>query len=284
MLMQLRRIALSVAMVLLTVAFAWAGGEADSAFLQGQKSLADGDLRAAVKSYGTAVKLDRDNQQYLQQYMLVRRAVALQDVVAKESDPQKWEQSALALRSFFSTQGLHAQALPLDRAMLDRSPTADNAMQLAETLLALERSADAAEVLTGLDSQRATTASQALLAIAFARQGKLEQAKGIAKSLKPAVEEDPGTLYLTARMHAAVGNADQAQSLLTRCYEAVPPSRLDSLKSLTRQCQEFAGLVSLASFATVLKTESKVPESKCSGGSSCSTCPMRGNCSHGASK
>jgi thioredoxin-like negative regulator of GroEL len=284
MLMQLRRIALIVALVLCTVAVAWAGGEADSAFLQGQKSLADGDLRAAVKSYGAAVKLDRDNQQYLQQYMLVRRAVALQDAVAKESDPQKWEQSALALRSFFSAQGLHAQALPLDRAMLDRSETADNALQLAETLLALERSEEAAEVLTGLDPQRATTASRAMLSVALARQGKLEQAKEIAKRVTPGAEEEPGTLYLTARMHAAVGNADQAQSLLTRCYQSVPPSRLDSLKALTRQCRDFAGLVSLASFATVLNTESKVPESKCSGGSSCSTCPMRGNCSHDASK
>jgi hypothetical protein len=31
----------------------------------------------------------------------------------------------------------------------------------------------------------------------------------------------------------------------------------------------------------VLRTESKVPESKCSGGTSCSNCPMRGKCSHG---
>ena len=41
-----------------------------------------------------------------------------------------------------------------------------------------------------------------------------------------------------------------------------------------------ADMTSSAAFAQVLQTKSKVPESKCSGGSSCSTCPMRGNCSH----
>jgi predicted Zn-dependent protease len=210
--------------------------------------------------------------------------VALQDALAKESDPQKWEETAVALRSFFNAQGLHAQTLPLDRAMLDRSETADNAMQLAETLLSLERTDESAEVLAGLDPRQATTASQAMLAVALARQGKLEQAKEIAKNVKTQSKEDPGTLYMTARMHAAVGNTDQALSALTQCYEAVSPSRLDSLKSHARQCKDFAGIVSHASFATVLKTESKVPESKCSGGSSCSTCPMRGNCGSGASK
>jgi len=289
MLKQSRKMAPCSAALLLTVASAWAGNawagnDAETAFLQGQKLLADGDLPQALKSYVTAVKLDRDNQQYLQQYMLVRRAVALQHALAKEADPRKWEDSALALRSFLNAQGLHAQTLRWDQALFDRSKTADNAMQLAETLLALERNDEATKILADLGPQRATTASQAMLAVALTRQGELDQAKEIARSVKLQTSEEPGTLFMVARMYAAVGNADQARSVLTQCYEAVPPSRLDSLKSHTRQCKDFASLLALASFATVLKTESKVTESKCSGGSSCSTCPMRGNCGPGESK
>jgi tetratricopeptide (TPR) repeat protein len=278
------KIAVFVAVLCLAVVSAWAGSDADTAFLQGQKLLADGDLRAALKAYVAAVKLDRDNQEFLQQYMLVRRAVALQDALAKETNPQQWEQTAVALRSFFSAQGLHAQAMPLDQAMLERSKTADNATQLAETLLSLEKNGEAVEVLTSLDRQQTTRASQALLAVALVRHGRLEQAKKIAGSIQAPSNEDPGTLYLLARMHAAVGNVDEALSALTRCFEAVPSSRLDLLKSRTQQCKDFSAVVSLASFATVMQTASKVPESKCSGGSSCSTCPMRGNCAPGESK
>ena len=91
---------------------------------------------------------------------------------------------------------------------------------------------------------------------------------------------DSFTLYLTARAQAAVGEAAKSLATLTRCYESVPPSRLEPLKSHTKLCSEFADMTSSAAFAQVLQTKSKVPESKCSGGSSCSTCPMRGNCSH----
>jgi tetratricopeptide (TPR) repeat protein len=279
-----RKIAVFMAILWLGVASAWAGSDADTAFLQGQKLLADGDLRAALKQYVAAVKSDRENQEYLQQYMLVRRAVALQDALAKETNAQQWEQMAVALRSFFSAQGLHAQALPLDRAMLERSKTADNAMQLADTLLSLEKNDEAAAVLSSLEGPQATSATQALLAVALARQGRADQAKKIAAGVQAPAKDDPGALYMVARMHAAMGNVDQALSTLTQCFEAVSPSRLAPLKSHAQECKDFSSVVSLASFATVLQTESKVPESKCSGGSSCSTCPMRGNCAHGAGK
>jgi ferredoxin len=71
---------------------------------------------------------------------------------------------------------------------------------------------------------------------------------------------------------------------LTSCFAAVPPSRLDELKNHARKCSEFAGVASSPAFAQALQTQSKVAESKCSGGSSCSTCPMRGNCEHGQGK
>ena len=209
---------------------AWAGTDADSAFLQGQKLLADGDLRAAVKAYGTAVKLDRDNQQYLQQYMLARRAVVLQDALAKEPDPQKWEETALALRSFFNAQGLHAQTLPLDRAMLERSETADNAMQLAETLLALEQTDEAAAVLTGLDPQQATTASQAMLAVALPpRQGQAGTGQGDCQE-----REDP----TQGRSGHAVHDRSHARGRGQRRSGAVCPHPM--LRSGTSQPTRFA--------------------------------------------
>jgi tetratricopeptide (TPR) repeat protein len=174
--------------------------------------------------------------------------------------------------------------LPLDQGLWDRAPTADNAIQLGETLLTLDRAGEAVQILGSLDRQRSTPASQALLAVALARQGKLNEARAIAASTRVTEPSDPVTLYLTARMHAVVGQSDQALSALGRCFQAVPPSRLEALKSLARECPELAALASLSAFETVLRTPSRVAESKCSGGSSCSSCPMRGGCAHGESK
>lgn len=275
------RMALVATVLLLTVASAQAADDASAAFLQGEKLLAAGDLKDALKQYGVAVKLEGDNQEYVQQYLMVRQVVMLQSALAKETNPQRWEQTALALRTFFGAQRLHDQALTIDQAMWDRSKTSDNAIQLADTLLALDKSAEAAQLLTGLSPQQRTGASQSLLAVSLARQGKLDEAKSLAGRIPAASQADPGALFMVARMHAAIGDNDRALAALKRSYEAVPPSRLDALKSLTRECKDFAELTSLASFSAVMKTTSKVVESKCSGGSSCASCPMRGKCAGG---
>ena len=154
--------------------------------------LAGGDLRAALKQYVAAVKLDRENQEYLQQYMLVRRAVALQDALAKETNPQQWEQMAVALRSFFSAQGLHAQALPLDRAMWERSKTADNAMQLADTLLVAgeERRGVPPYSLAWMARERPVPA-RLCWQWPWHVRARLEEAKQIASSVQAPAKEDP---------------------------------------------------------------------------------------------
>ncbi len=261
-----------------------AGGEAELAFQKGQRLVADGNLRAAVQALATAVKLERDNQQYLQQYLVTRQAVTLQSMVDSEEDPQRWEKAALALSSFYTSQGLHARALPVDEAMFQRLKSADSAVQLAETLLSLGQSARAAEVLAGLGPQRATTASQALLCVSLARQGRHDEAKRLAAALPSASNDDPGTLFLTARAQAVLDRPTEALATLVLCFEAVPPSRLDPLKSHTKLCKDFAALADEPAFARALATQSKVPESKCSGGSSCSSCPMRGSCAHDQAK
>jgi hypothetical protein len=85
-------------------------------------------------------------------------------------------------------------------------------------------------------------------------------------------------MYSMARLHAAVGNSPEALGLLTRCFESVAPSQLDGFKAHVRQSRDFADLAPDARFAKALQTKSKVPESKCSGGSRCAGCPMRGKC------
>ncbi len=257
------------------------GDDAETAYSQGQKLLTEGDLRGALKSYVQAVKLDRNNQQYLQQYQLARRALELQDKLSKETDAKKWESNALALRSFFNSQELTRLALPLDQQLFEKSPTEDNAITLAETWLTMERSEEAVQTLSKLPEAKLGPAGRAMLAIALARQGEREKAAAVAEGMTASpTAADAGTLYLTARMQAALGKVDEAVATLTACFAAVPPSRQDMLKSHARLCRDFTDVAASPAFAQALATQSKVAESKCSGGSSCSTCPMRGACEH----
>lgn len=271
-------------LVTMTAARVW-GDDAETAYSQGQKLLSAGDLRGALQSYVQAVKLDRNNQQYMQQYRLARRALELQDKLSKQTDPKQWEADALALRSFFNTQGLSQLALPLDQQLFEKAPTEDNAIMLAETWLSMDRSAEAVQVLSKLPESKSGPAGRAMLAIALARQGEREKAVAVAEALAalPAAT-DAGTLYLLARMQAALGNTNESIATLTACLAAVPPSRQDMLKSHARLCRDFTGVTASSGFTQALATPSKVAESKCSGGSSCSTCPMRGACAHDQGK
>ena len=256
-------------------------GSPEDAFANGNALLAQGDLNGALKAFAKAATADRTNQQYLQQFMLVRRAVQLKESVAKETDAARWMQSAQALRAFFVSNGLHAQALPIDQEVFRRAKTADSAVLLAETLLAMDRQDAAAELLGGLDPAATTPATQALLSVSLARQGKLEEAQRIAQDLSGEAQKDPASLYLFARMQAVVGAQQLAVSLLTRCFESVPPSQLDNLKTHVRKCPDFQQIASTPAFAKALQVTSKVPESQCSGGTSCGNCPLRGNCAKG---
>ena len=210
--------------------------------------------------------------------MLVRRVILLRESLDREKDTQRWLRTAQSLRSFYIGQGIYSEALLLDEGNHARLNTALSAGQLAETQLAMGRDAEASRVLSSLAPDKVTTATQALLGIAIARQGQVDGARGISEAIARSDSSDPGTLYILARLQAAVGRHAAALGLLTRCFEAMPPSRLNDLKMHAKLAPEFAALASTDGFATAIQTESKVAESKCSGGSSCAGCPMRGDC------
>lgn len=267
--------AISLAMICPAVGH---GASGSGAFEEGNALLAEGDLQGAMEAYSTAVRSDRENQQYVQQFMLIRQVVALESSLDKQTDPDRWAETAQSLRSFYAARGITSEAISIDLRMHSKLNTALTAAQLAESQLRAGQADEAAQVLGSLDEKKATPATQALRAVALARAGRLGEARKIAASMSSLEQPDAGTLYNLARMHAAVSEDEKALSFLTACFEVVPPSRLVNLKAHAQGSPEFARLADKGAFATVLKTESKITESKCSGGSSCAGCPMRGGC------
>jgi len=277
--MKLGRTSLGLALAALLLCPALAQAQtAQRAFAHGRALLAQGDFRGALASYATAARADRTNQEYLGQYMLLRQAIEMRNRLGTEKDPQKWEYLARALHSFYTGQGIYPEALLLDRKIHARLDNASSAMMLAETALTMNLDAEATQTLASLAPNKSTPSTNALLGVALARQGNVERARKIADGVVLPENAGPGMTYSVARLHAAIGNSTRALQLLTRCFQSVPPSQLAGFKAHVRQSPEFAGLASDARFARVLQTKSKVPESKCSGGSQCAGCPMRGKC------
>jgi len=252
----------------------------EEAFERGKACLSEGDLRGALKEYADAARAAPDNDSYLKEFMLVRNAVLLKHNLAKTEDQKQWLQMAKGLRAFYAGNGLLQQALELDKQIHAKAHTSFTAMQLAETQLALDLNQDAEKVLSALGTDKSTTASRALLAIALVRQGKSAEARTIAEATVASDKAGPITLYDLARMQAALGNADESITLLTDSFEATLPSRLDLFKRHAAKCPEFTSIVKSPSFQKALATESKVTESECSSGSSCASCPMRGGCAN----
>jgi len=266
-----------VAAVALSATFAQ-GATAEALFGRGKTLLKQGDFQGALRKFTDAVRADRGNKEYARNYTMVRRIISLRNRLDLEQEPNRWEYVALALHAFYTSERIYPESLALGEKMHARLNNASTARMLAETQLAMGRNADAVDMLASLSSDKRTPATQALYGIALLRQGDIAEARQIANSIVAPGDAGPRMRYCLARLKAAVGNSAEALGLLEGCFQNVPPSLLADYKSHARQCEEFEKLIGTSGFDKVLKTKSKVAESKCSGGGNCAGCPNRENC------
>jgi hypothetical protein len=270
--------ALSVALLLsVSGTLAWAESAAD-AFSRGEGLLKKGDLEGALAAYATAARTDRENQEYLQHYTILRRIMQLRKGLDEEQDLERVEEVARALHAFYVNERLYAEALSLGRVVHAKLNNEWSGVSLAETQLALSLNDDAAKTLGALAPKESSPMAQALLGIALVRSGKAAQAKRVAEAIVISEQADPQSVYAAARLSAGLGEKAKALKLLGQCLQSAPPSQQEGFKEHAKRSPEFAAMANGAEFAAALATKSNVPESKCSGGKSCAGCPMRGKC------
>jgi tetratricopeptide (TPR) repeat protein len=251
---------------------------AANSFAKGESLLAKGDFAGALQSYAAAARADRDNQDYLQHYAMLRRVVEMRGRLEAEQSPERWDYLAKALRAFYLSERIYPELLELDQDVHARLSSAESAALLAETQLALGKNAEAAQTLASLERSKATPITQAIQGIALVRTGKADEAKQIAKDLQVPADAGPRMAYAAARFYAVIGDSAKAIQWLQTCFEGTLPSMVDGYKSHAKGCADFASLAGSPEFTRVLETISKIPESRCSGGSSCANCPMSGKC------
>jgi hypothetical protein len=254
---------------------------ADSAqetFAKGEKLLAKADFAGALDAFSAAARADRSNQEYSQHYSMVRSVVDLRNRLEAEKNAERWQYISRALRAFYADERIFPELLAIDQKIHARLNSTVSAVMLAETQLSMEQNAEAVQTLSSVAENASDPVAQALLGIALARTGKKAEAKKIAAALTLPNDSTPGVMYTAARLQAAAGASAQALKLLISCFESLPPSRQEGYREHAKSCPEFAAMAAADEFAAALSTASKVSESKCSGGSSCAGCPMKGSC------
>ena len=277
-------IVVGIVALVVTPVLAGPAEDAAKAFAEGEALLAKADFEGALKAFRTAAQTDRENQDYRQQYGVLRQIVRLRGEIEEEHSG-KWLGMARALRTYYHAHGVYAEALPIDQKIYEQHPGADEAVRLAETQLALGMSSEAVSTLRSVEEGEATGRTKVLLGLAYARQGEIEQARAVAENMVLNEDEaDRRAFYELAGLRALVGDAAGAFEALTRSFELTPDSQLKGVKAKARACPDFAALARTIQFAKVLETESAVKESSCSQGTGCGSCPKRASCGGGAGK
>ncbi len=257
--------------------------DAAGAFAEGEAFLAKADFAAALNSFRTAAKNGGKNQEYAQQYAMLRQVLQMRRNCPKEKNTERWLKMAEALRTFYYEHGLHSEALPLDQERHQRHRSADSAAMLAETQLALGMDSQTVEMLGCLTPEETSPRTRVLHGLALARLGQTEMAKQAAEQPQQLSDDfGPRYFYDLARMRAAVEDTNGAINALIRSLELTPPSRLEALKTEAKKCKEFSTLVGTPGFAQAMNTPSKIDESACSQGSACGNCPQRAACGQDA--
>lgn len=268
---------LLVTVVMAAPALANDAVRAAASFKRGTELLQKGEFENALQAWADAARADSANADYRNEYAVLRRVIMLRKALDKESNPTKWQTDAQAVRSFYYARELYSEAATLDQQAHERFKNADTATLLGESLLALDRDADAERVLAGVNPL--PPKGNLLLGLAQARTGKLDEAKKAAVELKLPADADASLLIIAGRLEAAVGRSDSALGLIKRALETTRPSQIEAVRAQVAKFKEFSSISETADFKTALATASKVSESKCSTGKDCGSCASKTKCS-----
>ena len=239
----------------------------------------DHNYKAAVMAYAKAARAHPTETYYRSQFALLRSVAKMQAALATEPVAEKWQGYAQAVRTYLYGKGFYNAALALDEAAYTKFTDVTSASKKLETLLMLGKNEDAATLARGLEATETSTRLNTLKPVALARSGQVDQAVAAVDDLTVDANKDPYALFDLARVSQAAGKQDEAFSYLKLFLEHTVPTEMATSRNMITLCQDFSPLHDQEAFKTVLTTESKVAQSSCSGGSSCSSCSLKGKCS-----
>lgn len=247
-------------------------------YADGKTLLANGDFDGALAAFEAAAKADPDELNHGVRAAILKRVIMMRKSLSTLEDGPKWLPTVQALHAYYMDNHVYSEALAIGEKLHARQASEASAILLARTHLAMKDNAAATRVINGVTPPADSPEAHVLLGVALARQGELSEARLHADKAALTDPPDARLLFDLARLHTLLGNPGEAQRTLIACFENTPPSRLSAVKADATDNVDLIALRNTADFAAALETTSKVPESSCSSGASCDSCPSRSSC------
>lgn len=240
------------------------------------------DYKAAVLAYAKAARANPTEQHYRNQFALARSVAKMEAAMAKEPVAAKWKGYAEAVRTYLYGKGCYQAALAVDQAAWEKFKNAATGVLKIETLLLIGQEAQAKEVaatVTKAEPETVPARWQTLQPVLLAHTNQVDQALAAVADITIDPKQDPTCLFDLARIYKAANKTDEALGTLRLFLEHTIPTEMATSRNMIALCADFQDLKDQDAFKTVLATESKIAQSDCTGGSSCSSCSLRGKCS-----
>jgi hypothetical protein len=240
------------------------------------------EYSSALQEYATAAKANPQVPYYRDQYAILRRVIKLKQLLAEETNAEKWKSYSVAVRAYYYSKGYYSESQELDLATAKKFETAEFAVNVLETLLMTDQNEEAVKFLETQKFTEKPVRYQTLEAVLLARTEKTEEALNAVKTIQLVPKTNAMSYFDLARVYWAAGDKEKAFSSLTVLMEHTAPSEQPVVQILIQRSREFAPLQGTEEMKTILATKSKVSQSGCTGGSSCGSCSLKDKCASGS--
>lgn len=244
----------------------------------------DGNYQAAITAYAQAARANATVPYYRDQFALLRSVSKMQAALAKEPLAEKWKAYAEAVRVYHYNKGFYQAALAVDDAAYTKFKDPASAVHKIETLLMIGQDAQAQPLVASLSQASGDAVParwQTLSQVVLAHTGQADKALASMANLKIDPKVNSAGLFDVARVYKAAAKTDEALSCLRMFLEHTVPTEMATSRNMITLCADFQDLQNQDAFKAVLATQSKVAQSGCTGGSSCSSCALKDKCSSG---
>ena len=246
------------------------------------------DFNSALKLYAGAARQNSDNPYFKDQYSILRRVIKMKSALDKAADKNdKPNEKVLerlssyyqAVRAYYYSKGFYSESMKLDEMAMKLVPGQQQTLNYLESVVVVNPD-DASDTVSSICADSADEASEYELFNLLMKSrnaGSSDLTSEIDKITVDPEANPAGFVYL-ACIYKNAGDETKAYEMVQKALEHTVPSEINGTRILASSMKEFKDDVNSDKFAAVLKTESKVAQSGCTGGSSCGSCSLKGKC------
>jgi tetratricopeptide (TPR) repeat protein len=246
------------------------------------------DYQAALKLYADEARKNAGQSYYQEQFSILRRVIKMKKAMEadfdnpadkSDADLKKWNSYYQAVRAWYYAQGFYSKSLELDKTAFEVLKTDAAQLNYFETLVVLNRNAEAKEYLDQAKGPvKDHPVFQTLALLVQARLAPSDAILGQLKLVNPDPRANPASIVYAGCIHQLHHDSKQAFAQLAIALENTAPTQIGATRRMIESMKEFQDCHTDKAYQAALQTQSKIYQSGCTGGSSCNSCSLRTTC------